>query len=71
MPQFKNTSKSTFERPGDGKKSPGFLAAPGDIIDADENPLPSAFTEVEPEPKPAPEPEPAAVPDPAPATPAS
>jgi hypothetical protein len=54
--QFKNTSKLTFERPGDGKKSPGWTAAPGDIVDADSNPLPGAFTEVDPQPEPQPEP---------------
>lgn len=57
MAKWKNTSKSTFERPGDGKKSPGWTAGPGDIVDADTNPVPGAFTEQDetpPQPEPAP-----------------
>lgn len=44
MPSWKNESESTYERPGDGTHD-GWTAGPGDVVEADANPAPGAFTE--------------------------
>ncbi len=42
MPFWKNISESTYERPGDGVHA-GWMAAPGDVVESEDNPGPDSF----------------------------